>query len=114
LPNDPYYRTPQWRTLRAAALERDQYRCVVPGCGDAAVIVDHIVRRKAGGADTLGNLRSLCKRHDGQVKERANGKRGNAGRLVELGCDASGRPLDPGHHWHRPAGAGRAAGRTAT
>lgn len=99
MPNDPYYRTPQWRTLRAAVLARDGHRCVVPGCSEFATIVDHIQARRAGGADRLDNLRSLCKRHDGQIKERASGKRGNGGQLEAIGCDVHGNPADPAHHW---------------
>jgi 5-methylcytosine-specific restriction enzyme A len=57
---DPYYLTPEWRELRRQTLERDGGVCTVPGCGRAAVVADHIVSRKAGGADALPNLRSLC------------------------------------------------------
>lgn len=98
---DPYYLSPAWKRLRAAALERDGHRCVVPGCGAPAVVVDHVVSRRAGGADALPNLRSLCRAHDQQVKERPDGTRKNGGRLRVVGCDASGRPRDPGHWWNR-------------
>jgi 5-methylcytosine-specific restriction protein A len=104
MPSDPYYQTPHWRRLRAAALKRDGYRCVVPGCGKAAVVVDHIKRRRDGGADVLGNLRSLCRDHDNQVKERPNGKRGNAGKLVVKGCFPDGSPRDPRHPWYTGGG----------
>ena len=62
----------------------DGHRCVVVGCGNAAVVVDHIVARAAGGADALHNLRSLCRLHDNQARERADGTRKN-----ELGNDLS-------------------------
>ena len=100
MPSDPYYQTPHWRRLRAAALKRDGHRCVVPGCGQPAVVVDHIKRRRDGGADVLGNVRSLCRDHDNQVKERPNGKRGNAGKLVVRGSFPDGSPRDPRHPWY--------------
>ena len=89
---DPFYRSPLWLRLRALALKRDGYMCTVPGCGAKATHVDHIQRRKAGGADALFNLRSLCRLHDGQVKELPNGKRRNDGKFRLLGCDADGWP----------------------
>src|SRR5215207_2766328 len=98
---DAYYRSAHWRQLREAALQRDRNTCVVPGCGQRATIVDHIKARRDRGADLLANLRSLCRDHDNQVKERPNGKRANAGKLVVRGCDAHGMPLDPYHPWHR-------------
>jgi 5-methylcytosine-specific restriction endonuclease McrA len=91
--SDPYYRTREWRELRSAALARDHYTCVVPGCGASATHVDHIKRRRDGGADALPNLRSLCATHDGQVKEQSNGARGNKGRFRLIGCGADGWPL---------------------
>lgn len=98
---DPYYLSPEWRSLRGSALRRDGGRCVVPGCGKAAVVVDHIVSRRAGGPDTLANLRSLCRDHDQQVKEAADGRRRNGGRLTVRGCDADGWPRDPAHSWNQ-------------
>jgi hypothetical protein len=57
---DPYYLT----------LERDGGVCTIPGCGRQAVVADHIVARKAGGADALHNTRSLCRLHDNRFRER--------------------------------------------
>jgi 5-methylcytosine-specific restriction endonuclease McrA len=96
---DPYYKTRAWQLLRKAALRRDLYTCVVPGCGQPAYAVDHIKARRAGGADALWNLRSLCKAHDHAVKETSTGERGNAGMLVVKGCFADGSPRDPSHPW---------------
>lgn len=105
---DPYYKTRAWQLLRKAALRRDLYTCVVPGCGQPAYAVDHILARRAGGADTLDNLRSLCKTHDHAVKEGKTGERGNAGVLVVKGFYADGTPRDPSHPWFtggpKPAG----------
>jgi 5-methylcytosine-specific restriction endonuclease McrA len=94
-----YYRTPEWRRLRQAALDRDLHTCTVPGCGDRAVVVDHIVSRTRGGADVLENLRSLCREHDNQIKEDAAGVRRRGGLTVVRGCGVDGTPLDPGHWW---------------
>jgi 5-methylcytosine-specific restriction endonuclease McrA len=99
MPSDPYYKTKHWRDLRAAALRRDMFTCVVPGCDQPAVVVDHIVARRAGGRDTLDNVRSLCKAHDHAVKETRTGERANAGRFVVKGCFADGSPRDPSHPW---------------
>jgi hypothetical protein len=102
----PYYRTKHWHALRLAALMRDGGRCVVPGCGRPAKVVDHIVARPATATslpceqDRLDNLRCLCAGHDSQVKEKRRGsaeRRGGAFRVT--GCDAQGRSLDPNHPW---------------
>jgi 5-methylcytosine-specific restriction endonuclease McrA len=98
MPGDPYYHSKEWKQLRTAAFARDHDTCVVPGCNQRAIAVDHIKARKAGGADQLGNLRSLCKQHDNQVKE-YKGKRRNTAFKV-TGARADGSPLDPNHHWN--------------
>ncbi len=98
--SDSYYKSEHWRRLRAARLKLDNGMCVVAGCGQRAVVVDHIKRRRDGGADTINNVRSLCRRHDNQVKEGSDGKRKSGGKLTAIGCDAQGRPHDPGHWWN--------------
>jgi 5-methylcytosine-specific restriction endonuclease McrA len=100
MPSDPYYRSPHWRRLRAARLKLDRNTCVVPGCGKRATTVDHIKRRRDGGADTIANTRSLCDEHDRAVKERPDGKRANKGKLVVKGCFPDGTPRDPSHPWY--------------
>lgn len=101
MPSDPYYHTPHWKRLRAARLKLDNGVCVVPGCGQRAVVVDHVKRRRDGGPDTIANTRSLCREHDQQVKERSNGKRANGGKLVARGCFPDGSPRDPAHPWFK-------------
>jgi 5-methylcytosine-specific restriction protein A len=101
MPGDPYYRTTQWQTLRRFVLSRDLHTCVVPGCGRPATIVDHKVAWRDGGSDHPSNLRSLCRDHDGQVKELPNRKRRGNGELHAFGCDAAGNPLDPDHPWNK-------------
>lgn len=93
---DPFYRSPAWRRLRAARLRLDRHTCVVPGCGQRAVVVDHVISRRAGGADALPNLRSLCRYHDNALKENPGGKRRRDG--IMLGCNVDGSPIDP-KHW---------------
>lgn len=99
--SDPFYRTKAWLRLRAARLELDHHVCVVPGCGQRATVVDHIMSRRDGGADALWNLRSLCREHDQQVKERPGGKRAAKGKLIARGCHADGSPRDPTHPWYK-------------
>jgi 5-methylcytosine-specific restriction endonuclease McrA len=93
-----YYYTAHWRALRAACLARDRYQCAVAGCPERAVVADHIRARPSGLVapcvlDNLDNLRSLCRRHDSQVKEiRSGGARRRDGELVLKGCDVNGWP----------------------
>jgi len=54
---DSSYNTEHWRRLRSAALRRDGNMCVVPGCGQRAVVVDHIKRPRDGGADVRASWR---------------------------------------------------------
>jgi len=79
---DPFYLSPEWRgkgALRQRVLDRDGHQCV--SCGERATIVDHIVSRRNGGADAMHNLRSLCRRCDNRIKERADGTRGKGGSM---------------------------------
>jgi hypothetical protein len=109
--SDPYYQTSVWRRLRKTALQRDGYQCTTPGChGTDRLTVDHIVSRRAGGADELTNLRTLCGRCDGQVKELASGvRRGGGADPRATGCHPDGTPRDPRHWW----GDGRAVEKIA-
>jgi 5-methylcytosine-specific restriction endonuclease McrA len=102
-----FYQTPAWRKARLAALRRDGWRCVV--CGDdisgrGQARVDHIrpLRTHPELGLSLDNLRSLCATHDNQghrEKGRAVGAHNREERFVIAGCDASGNPIDPAHHW---------------
>ena len=102
-----YYRTPHWTALKRSCHERDDWRCPVPGCQTPTyrLTCDHIRTRPnvdyPTAADVLANVRTLCGYHDAQIKERWNGKRRQDGKLIVKGCDATGRPLDPSHPWHR-------------
>lgn len=61
-PARPDLRGPQWRKLRAAALERDGRRCRYCG-GVGRLEVDHIRPVSRGGAPyDPANLQTLCRR----------------------------------------------------
>ena len=79
---DPFYVSPEWKETRAAILKRDNYQCAVPGCKAVACVVDHILRRKDGGTEDWNNLRSLCRTHDGNMKEDHLGRRKNIGQIT--------------------------------
>jgi hypothetical protein len=53
----------QRNTVHHRVLERDGYRCKVPGCSRAAAHAHHIVLRSQGGTDDPSNLISLCAAH---------------------------------------------------
>ena len=52
-----------WQKLRQQILARDGGVCTVPGCGEAATEVDHVIPKHAGGTDAPENLASTCRRH---------------------------------------------------
>jgi len=103
---NPYYKSPHWRALRSDALKRAGFKCEVRGCGSRErLTVDHIKERPRDATgptpmDVLGNLRVLCKAHDNQIMQGADGKRRSGGKLTVKGTDASGCPLDPAHPWN--------------
>ena len=78
---DPFYFSPLWKATRLAVLTRDGFRCATPGCERRASIADHIISRRNGGADDMGNLRSLCSVCDNRVKQDASGQRRSGGLL---------------------------------
>jgi 5-methylcytosine-specific restriction enzyme A len=57
------YCSRSWKSLRQAALIRDAWQCQDCGrvCGEKREAqVDHVIPKAKGGADELGNLRTLC------------------------------------------------------
>lgn len=107
---NPFYGSTFWKALRRQALDRDHWRCTVPGCPNTSrmgrLYVDHIQTRQfvpfPTALDVLENLRTLCGVHDAQVKEQRGGRRRKDGKLTVKGCDALGNPLCPTHHWNKP------------
>lgn len=94
------YNTKQWHKLRAIQLRDNPLcdMCQEQGRVVAATVVDHIKPHKGDKALFFdgNNLQSLCKTHHDSAKQKAerNG-------VADIGCDASGQPIDAGHHWHR-------------
>jgi len=89
--SDPFYRTQEWRRLRAECI-RLHPTCATAGCGGRSVVADHIIPRSQGGADSLDNLVGRCITCH-------NARRG-MGEPRLPGCDADGTPRDRGHWWH--------------
>lgn len=67
--------------------------CEVPLCTSPAKVCDHIIPRRNGGRDDASNARDLCRLHDNQVKEKADGTRKSNGVFKVIGCDADGWPI---------------------
>lgn len=85
---DPFYRSKVWFRLRHACLQRDQHRCVVPGCTNRATHADHIKARAKGGADSLANLESRCPSCHSRKTAQRDGGFGNAlSRQRPVGAD---------------------------
>jgi hypothetical protein len=94
-----YYKTPHWRALKQATHKRDGWRCTVPGCTSTdRMVCDHIETRPnvdyPTSLDVLSNTRTLCDRHDRQIKEGRDGQRMRGGSARVVGSDADGWPLN--------------------
>ena len=102
---DPFYQSTEWRELRRAVI-RAHPGCSTAGCIGKSSHVDHIVSRRRGGASLdPANLQALCHRCHSAKTARFDGGFGRArsstaAPVRATGCDASGRPFDPGSHWH--------------
>jgi 5-methylcytosine-specific restriction protein A len=99
-----FYDTPEWKTARHAALNRDHWRCTVCGRdlhGKGQTRVDHIqpIRTHPHLALSLANLRSLCPRCDNQ-SHREKGLLSSTRVQRFAGCDRYGFPVDLAHRWH--------------
>lgn len=90
----------KWRQARLDHLAANPLcvKCKELGRITAATTVDHIIPHK--GDQRLfwrrSNWQSLCTTHHSATKQAEE----KQGRLI--GCDASGRPLDPSHPWAKP------------
>lgn len=104
-----YYSSTEWGQLRArvairagAKLINGRWtggKCATPGCIRPGQICDHIVARADGGADTVENLRWLCRACDNQIKEAATRTRRSGGQARASGCYLDGTPRDPTLGW---------------
>jgi 5-methylcytosine-specific restriction protein A len=101
MPNDAFYKTPEWRRLRARALARDRHRCVFCGADlrpKGTSRVDHIKPRRAFPtlALVLENLRCLCASCDNKRHTEKHIQQSAA-----PGARLDGTPLDPSHPWNQ-------------
>lgn len=83
----------RWQKARATYL-RAHPLCVMCTRAVPATVVDHKIPHEGDQAlfwDT-NNWQSLCKFHHDSTKQAQD-------KGTVRGCDASGLPLDPGHHW---------------
>lgn len=105
----------RWQQARADHLRRSPLCvfCQAKGLMVAATVVDHKTAHRLGEAKLSGdperiaaawrlfwdrsNWQSLCKPCHDSTKQRME----KSGRVA--GCDASGLPADPRHHWNRQA-----------
>jgi 5-methylcytosine-specific restriction protein A len=92
-----------WQKLRAKILKRDGYVCQCDDCKKldrvlAASEVDHIVSKAAGGTDSPDNLQAI----NSECHKRKTAR--DSGYKPRYGCDSSGMPLDPDHHWREGGG----------
>jgi len=103
----------RWRLAREVFLGNNPFCCMCSADHRpvAAVVVDHIIAPRLQDAKASGdaekirtawklfwdqdNWQPLCKLCHDSVKQRFE----RSGRIA--GCDASGLPLDPRHHWNR-------------
>ncbi len=80
-------------------LDRDHYRCQVPGCSRRSVEVHHIVFRSQGGTDDPQNLICLCAAHhrwgvhDGRLRVSGRVTDSRDELHFDLGVGSSGRAL---------------------
>lgn len=89
----------RWQKARATFLRSHPLccNCATLGITTAATVVDHITPHK--GDQSLfwdvANWQPLCKPCHDRWKQRME-KSG-----ASIGCDSSGVPVDPSHHWRR-------------
>jgi 5-methylcytosine-specific restriction protein A len=90
------YRTARWQRTRTAQLARHPLCAMCLPRLTPATICDHADKAsKATEAGFFaGPFNSLCKTHHDSTRQREE-RRGHV-----IGCDESGLPLDPRHHWN--------------
>lgn len=84
-----------WQHLRDIVLSRDPLclHCLADDVITPSQHVDHVDDDPSN--NDLDNLQGLCAPCHSRKTARDKGKR------VAYGCDASGNPLDPDHHWNK-------------
>lgn len=100
-PRHPTLYSYRWQQARAGFLRKHPLcvRCHQQGMAMAATVVDHIVAHKGEMQRFWDrtNWQPLCGNCHNSYKQRLE----KSGR--EVGCDASGVPVDPLHHWNAPS-----------
>lgn len=63
-----------WRSYGVSkeVLLRNSFLCTIPGCGELAGDIHHVVPRKVGGTDESANLIGLCNKHHKWLHKKEN------------------------------------------
>jgi 5-methylcytosine-specific restriction protein A len=77
--------------------------CQTNGITRLATERDHVIPMFEGGTDDASNTVGLCAGcHKEKTQQESNRARGIVTKpRMRSGCDISGRPTDPDHHWNR-------------
>ena len=98
---------PQWRSARVSYLELNPYcvPCERAGRTEPAVLIHHKIPHRNVDLKLfwdVDNWESRCLPCHGD----ATGPERTGRAETYKGASLDGTPLDPAHHWHRPAGGG--------
>ncbi|MGV8121064.1 MAG: hypothetical protein AB2L14_14995 [Candidatus Xenobiia bacterium LiM19] len=64
LENERIYQRKKRRLPRHKVIERDGFRCIIPGCSSRLILTDHHIKfRSHGGGDELSNNTGACRQH---------------------------------------------------
>ncbi|MGV8121295.1 MAG: hypothetical protein AB2L14_16160 [Candidatus Xenobiia bacterium LiM19] len=64
LENERIYQRKKQRLPRHKVIERDGFRCIIPGCSSRLILTDHHIKfRSHGGGDELSNNTGTCRQH---------------------------------------------------
>ncbi|MHC9542599.1 MAG: HNH endonuclease [Vulcanimicrobiota bacterium] len=64
LENERIYQRKKRRLYRHKVIERDGFKCIIPGCSSRLVLTDHHIKyRSRGGGDELSNNTGACRQH---------------------------------------------------
>lgn len=90
-----------WARLRAQVIAEEPLcrHCLARGLVSPTTDVDHIINGEGDYSDdnSRENLQGLCRPCHSQKTRVEMGD----GELMLAGCDTTGRPIDPNHHWNR-------------
>lgn len=104
------YNSKRWKKLRLIKLGINPLcqDCETLGLIESANHVDHIKAINDGGEPfDIDNLRALCLRCHSRKTVYRDGGLGQKKReyvITAKGCDVSGIPIDPNHHWNSDGG----------